>query len=164
MGVALASENNAMKRKLLLFCGIVLMVVLLLMLLTVPDVHSRPRANEASAAKKLRTIVELQNQYAAAYGHTAFACELALLKSERVDESDNALSFLATGMQNGYRFGLVDCRSEANRANAHYQITAVPIERGKTGLRAFCTDEQGIIWVDDEGSAANCLTLKRTLQ
>jgi hypothetical protein len=154
-----------MKRKLLLvLCGIVLAGVLLQTLLPVADVHLRPRANEAIAVKKLHTIVELQNQYAAAHRYNAFACELTLLKSGGVQESDNSLNFLTTGMQNGYSFALVGCSSEANRTNVHYQITAVPIERDKTGSRAFCTDEQGTIWVDDEGSARNCLTLRHALQ
>ena len=154
-----------MKKELvLLFSGTALVGVLLVTLLPVADFYSLPRANEASAAKKLRTIGALQNQYAAANGRAGFACELSLLKSNRMQESGNELNLLTTGVQNGYRFTLVGCSSEANRTNLHYQITTVPIERGKSGSQAFCTDEQGTIWVDDEGSAPDCLTLRRALQ
>jgi len=61
-----------------------------------------------------------------------------------------SLEFLTAGVQSGYKFSLLSCRSDANRARVRYQITAVPIEHGTSGVRAFCADEGGVIWYDAE--------------
>src|SRR5215475_6620163 len=53
------------------------------LLLVVPNLHgphSRLFANEASAVGKLRTIVQLQNEYTARRENRGFACNLPLLK------------------------------------------------------------------------------------
>src|SRR5215467_2599734 len=63
-------------------CGLILAAGLLL--LVVPNLdgpHSRLFANEASAVGKLRTIVQLQNEYTARRENRGFACNLPPLKS-----------------------------------------------------------------------------------
>ncbi len=78
----------------------------------------------------------------ATHAYTGFACELSLLKPIAQREFPNSeLEFLATGVQSRYRFALVTCGSDANRAGVRYQVAAVPVDGGKTGLRAFCADE-----------------------
>ena len=146
--------------------GLILAAVLFLLVMpTLDGPHSRLFANEASAVGTLRTVITLQDEYSAAHAYTGFACELSLLKSLGHQKSpDYSMEFLTTGLRSGYRFSLVSCRSDANRASAHYQITAAPIEQNKTGVRAFCADEAGVIWYDLEGSATNCLALRHPLQ
>jgi len=152
---------------LLSVCVVLLAALLFLVAATNLDgLHSRLFANEASAVGKLRTIITLQDRYTAAHAGNGFACELPLLKppEQRKDTDYDPLSFLLTGTQSGYRFSLANCGSDANQERVHYQVTAVPIQQDTTGFWAFCTDESGVIWYDQDGSATNCLAHRRALQ
>jgi len=146
--------------------GLVLAAGLCLLLVpTLDGPHSRLYRNEASAASKLRTVLALQDEYSAAHAYTGFACELPLLKTLGQQKfPEYSFEFLTTGMETGYRFAMVGCDSDANRQRARYQVIAVPVEHGTTGVRAFCADETGVIWYDLEGSAANCLASRKVLQ
>lgn len=147
-------------------CGLLLAAGLMLLVVpTLDGPHSRRLANEASAVSKLRTILTLQDQYMAAHAGNEFACELPLLKPIAQQEfPDYSLEFLTTGVQAGYRFSLVSCGSDANRARVRYHVTAVPVEHGTTGLRAFCADEAGVIWYDAEGSPSDCVASRHPLE
>jgi len=66
-------------------------------------------------------------------------------------------------MKSGYKFAVFNCRTDVKTVVTHYEATAVPTEQGKTGLRAFCTDESGVICYDQQGSAPGCLASRRQL-
>ena len=139
--------------------------LLLLVVANLDGPHSRLFANESSAVSKLRITLTLQDQYMAAHAGNEFACELPLLKPVgRQSFPDYSLEFLTAGFQSGYKFSLLSCRSDANRARVHYQVTAVPVEPGTSGVRAFCADEGGVIWYDAEGSPTNCLASRHPLE
>lgn len=139
--------------------------LLLLVIPTFDGLHSHLFANEASAVATLRTIITLQKEYSTDYAYTGFACELPLLTQiGRQKFPDYSLEFLTTGLRAGYRFSLVSCASDANRARAHYQLTAVPVEKGVTGIRTFCADESGVIWYDSEEFGTRCLTSHQPLE
>ena len=146
--------------------GLVLAAGLLLLLVpTLDGPHSRLFANEAAAVSTLRAIVTLEEAYTTSHAKTGFACELPLLRPIReLRFPDYSLDFLTAGERAGYRFSLTGCVPDENQARARYQITAVPVEPGKTGIRAFCADQAGVIWYDLEGSAANCLSSRRLLE
>ena len=146
--------------------GVILAIGLfLLAILTFDRPISHLAANEASAVSKLQHIIMLQNEYSAAHPNTGFACELPLLKSIGHQKyHDYSLEFLSTGVQSGYRFSLASCRPDASRAITRYQVTAVPVEQDKTGVRAFCANETGVIRYDLQGSATNCLASGHALQ
>ena len=129
--------------------------------------HSRQYANEAAAVSKLRTVTTLEQKFAAAYVEKGFACELPLLRPKESDQNPvdyDPLRFLTTGTSAGYKFVLGNCRTDAKGVVVHYEATAVPVERGKTGFHAFCTDDSGLLWYDAEGSATNCLASRRALR
>jgi len=151
---------------LLVACGLALTAGLLLLLIpTLDGEHSRLYKNESVAVSTLRTIVTLQNEYATAHAYGGFACELSLLKSiGQQNFPDYSLEFLLTGVQSGYRFSLVSCSPDANRGRVYYQVTAVPLEPPKTGVRAFCADDTGSLWYDLGGSGTNCLAFRRMLE
>jgi len=155
------------RTSLFVLCGLLLAAGLLLLIIPSFDgPHSRQFANEAAAVSRLRVIVTLEGQYASNHAGNGFACELPMLKpfEQRKEGDYDSFSFLITGAQSGYKFSLVNCRADANRARIHYELTAVPVERGTTGFRAFCTDESGSIWYDKTGLAANCLASRLPLQ
>ena len=122
--------------------------------------------NEVAAAGRIRRIGALQFQYAKAHKETGFACELELLtpdQPEPIQENYHPDGFLTTGTQAGYKFAISGCHAETKGVVVHYQTTAVPAVPGKTGVRAFCADESGVIWYDSGGSATNCLTFRHPI-
>src|SRR5689334_15558025 len=145
-------------------------VLLLLAVLFIPEFdgpYFRQHANELVAMNKLRTVTELEKKFTAAHVDKGFACELPLLRpaeSEHNAVDYDPLGFLITGTTAGYAFTLGNCRMNAKGVVVHYEATAVPVEAGKTGFYAFCTDDSGLLWYDKQGSATSCLTSHRGLQ
>ena len=73
-------------------------------------------------------------------------------------EAQSIANPLATGQKNGYVFELTGCAAGTEGgANAKYQVVAYPLRVNQTGVRAFCSDESGVIKVDIRGSARRCL-------
>lgn len=127
--------------------------------------HSRLYGNEASAVTKLRSVVALQNEYAKKHVAKGFACELLLLKPMEAQQDEyDPLRFLTTGTASGYKYSISNCRADAQGVFVQYQITAIPIEQGRTGRHAFCTDQSGVLRYDPEGSATDCLSSQHVLQ
>lgn len=144
--------------------------LLFIALLSIPVLdgpHSRQYANEASAVNKLRVITTLEKKFAGAHVEKGFTCELGVLRQadneqNRVD--GDRLYFPTTGVSAGYKFVFGNCRTNANGVVVHYEITAVPIQRGRTGFHAFCVDDSALLWYDADGSATNCLASHRVLR
>jgi hypothetical protein len=128
--------------------------------------YRRQFANEAVSVARLRTINRLQAAYSAAHPSEGFACELSRLKAaERPkDSDDDPEEFLVSGTRTGYRFVIVNCRASDTGVVNHYQIAAVPIELGRSGFRAFCTNDSGLLWYDSDGSTEGCLALRHPLE
>ena len=162
-------EISFLRISTLLRASLVVAFVFLVVIVLLPRCILRPRSslfrNEASAVARVRTIINLQNEYSAAHPYNGFACQLPLLKpAEQSRNTYGSLDFLDRRTQMGYRFWLGNCGPDANRANVHYQVAAVPIEPGKTGTRVFCADQTGFIWYDESGAATSCLASRRELR
>jgi hypothetical protein len=144
--------------------------LLLIALLSIPVLdgpHSRQYANEASAVSKLRAITTLEKKFAAAHLEKGFTCELYVLRptdNEQKPVDYDPLRFLDSGTSAGYKFVLGNCRTNAKGVVVHYEVTAVPVEHGRRGFHAFCTDDSGLLWYDAEGSATKCLSSRRVLK
>lgn len=168
----LAAERPWSKRfrflwALLSICGLLIVAAVFMPVLDGP--HSRQHANEAAAVSKLRAVATLQSKFASTHAAKGFACELPLLRTaenqgDGVDDDYGPLRFLTTATGAGYKFVIGNCYADAKGVVAHYQVTAVPIEQGTTGFRAFCTDDSGLLWYDPEGSPTNCLASRRALE
>jgi hypothetical protein len=162
-------SSNGRQRKLrwilvpLIVLGVIFFVSMFVPVLDGPN--ARQHANEAVSATTLLSIVKLQSSYAAAHPMIGFACELPRLKSQEPVKNGylNEDKFLMTGERAGYRFAIAGCRADVNGVVTHYQLTAVPREPGKSGIRAFCTDESAQLWYDSAGSSVNCLTSRHQL-
>src|SRR6266536_295044 len=155
------------RRRSWLWILVALCALLIFIAVFVPnlDVNMRQHRNEASTVFRLRRLNELENKFAASYPEKGFACQLPLVKPPtHVDETYDPNEFLVTGTQNGYRFAVTNCRTGPNGAVSQYQVTAVPLEPGKSGFRASCTEQTGVICYDSDGSAERCLASKRQLR
>ena len=95
------------------------------------------QAAEVSAVQQIRTIQAAQTQYFSQFGR--YAASLAELGPPAGGGAGPAGADLipadvASGVKGGYRFTLQGTASG-------YQLHAVPITQGKTGVRTFYTDE-----------------------
>lgn len=143
------------------FCGLVLLAILFLPRFD----DTSARRNEVAAISSLREIRLLQLQYTAVHKDEGFACELPVLKTVERDTPAHcdSLEFLESGVRAGYKFSVTSCHVEANVKVINYQMVAVPIAPGNTGVRAFCADESGPLWYDADGSGTKCLTSRHSL-
>jgi hypothetical protein len=150
---------------LLAAAGCLFLIALLIPVLDGP--HSRQYANEAAVVSKLRALTTLETTYAAAHLDKGFACELPQLRQPEHDQNSSdyePLRFLATETTAGYKVVLGNCRTDVKGVVVHYEAAAIPVQRGRTGVRAFCTDDSGLLWYDAEGSATNCQASHRPIQ
>ena len=141
-------------------------MVALLSLPVLDGPHSRQHANEAVAVSRLRALIAIEKKFSTVHVDKGFACELPPLMAAAREETPVDYGpplFLVTGTYAGYKFVLGNCRTNEKGVVVHYEATAVPVERGKTGFRAFCTDDSGLLWYDPEGSATDCLKSRREI-
>jgi hypothetical protein len=128
------------------------------------DSHAGVRQNEAAAVGSLRKIHDLQSKYAAAHPNEGFACQLQRLRpAEDTATAYDPTTALLAGEWSGYKFVLAGCTSTEKGIVIRYQIAAVPIARGLTGMRAFCADESGTLFYEENGSATECLSSRLPL-
>ena len=122
-------------------------------------------ANESAAVGALRTFNALENQYAAAHADRGFACEFRLLQKteQRGGVAARNLTEALSGKSCGYNFAFIGCAADGDGIVAHYQVAAVPVKPGVTGLRAFCTDQTSVLFYDDEASTSQCLASRQTV-
>ena len=129
------------------------------------DVDKRQRGNEAATVSRLLRLKGLQDGYAASFPTKGFACQLSELKpATSGDGKYDPNEFLLTGTQSGYKFTIANCRPGPAGIVMQYEVAAVPIAQGRTGFRAFCADQTGVIWYDSSGSAEHCLASRRGLE
>jgi hypothetical protein len=163
-GAAQAPSLSKNSRDLLIAVVVVFSILLLaaIFIPTLDGPNSHRAANESVAVGKLRRITTLQSDYAASHPTKGFACRLPLLKPT-APTADDYDSFLLSVDHVGYRIALTGCEPEADGVVTRYRVTAVPLKPGKSGVRAFCTDQTGALWYDANGSAENCLAVRRAI-
>ncbi len=144
---------------------IVMAIIAILMLIAIPTMGNMTRyANETSAIQSVRAINLAESQYSTTYPTNGYACTLAALGGEPQSGPPSATSAqvlqtdLATGIKSGYIFTIGNCTKVNNNGADRitgYTITATPLSVGKSGNRAFCSDQYGAIKFDPAGGT-NC--------
>lgn len=143
---------------------ILLFVLLLVFSPTFHDRHFGVARYESAAVGSLSRINELERQYATNHADKGFACKLRLLLTDkRKSNAYDPVASLLSGEHAGYRFAVATCAADATGIVSQYEITAVPTAPGRTGVRAFCTDQSGQLFYDPDASAAQCLSLRHKL-
>jgi type IV pilus assembly protein PilA len=147
---------------------IVVAIILIIAAIAIPNLlRARIAANEASAVASLRTISTAETTYASTYPATGYTCSLTDLGpptgGNPIDSSGAGIldDVLSTGHKAGYIFGLQDC---AGTPKANYTSTAVPLNVGGTGIRAFCSATPGVINFASDGTVATCLSAGTVIQ
>ena len=108
-------------------------------------------SNEVMAVSSLRVVNTACITYAATYpkrGNPATLAQLgppATLAEPGPDGADLLSADLASGRKDGFVFEYVASDNDGDGTPDSYQVSARPIEYGKTGIRSFFTDESGVI-------------------
>lgn len=137
---------------------------LIVLAIAIPNLlRARMNENQAEAIKSVRTLVAAETTYVDFYrGPTCNLSELdGTASAVTAADASHALLIdaqLASGVKNGYRFELRDCRS----APSQFKIFAEPVEENVSGLRTYCADQTGVIrfW----SSAEDCLREGRPIK
>jgi type IV pilus assembly protein PilA len=137
--------------------------ILIIAAIAIPNLlRARIAANETSAAAGVRILNRAEISYQSEYPKVGFTCALDSLggngaSAPSADHAQMIDDRLASGEKIGYRFELRNCVN--SEVDGHkYQVVAYPKVRHQTGVRAFCSDETGVIRIDPSGSADDCLT------
>lgn len=134
-------------------------------LIAIPTIYLTNRtAHEVAAKKSLQAIQQAEMIYAQTYPVAGYACSLQYLGADPAQGQLSATNAqlipadLANGEKDGYIFNIDNCTklTENDRERVtSYQITAVPVNLGKTGTKGFCMDSDGTMKEDPAGGT-NC--------
>ena len=113
--------------------------------IAVPNLMASMRAaNEGAAIGTLRTMSEAQSTYLATAGGNAEYGEFDDLIRHRLIGQE-----MTTEVHHGYRY-------ELTVAGDSYEMTATPVEYGKSGMRSFYVSEDGVVrGANKNGEAAD---------
>lgn len=112
---------------------------------------------EITARNHLRRLNTAEVSYAATFPELGFACKVGDLGGDG-EPTPGAAGLidagLSSGRLDGYIFSIEVCSGSPVDA---FSISAVP-EDPQSGLRAFCSDESGVIRFSDDGTGNTCLS------
>jgi type IV pilus assembly protein PilA len=130
---------------------IVVAVILILAAIAIPNMlRARISANEASAASSVRTITRAEVTYNSAYPLDGYATSLAALggSSDNCQPTDTAACLISTdlssGQKSGYQFQAT-ALLPAGGIDTAFVIGAVPVTYNITGVRDFCSTNDGVL-------------------
>jgi len=132
----------------------VIFVLLIIFVPTLDGPQTWIRIHEERSAVTIRTLNDLERAYARSNPQKGFSCELSALRTASANYLPESL--WTTGTMNRYQFYLVNCRADSTGTVLHYQVIAMPVDPGKSGVKAFCSDETGVTRYDKDGSVTNC--------
>jgi type IV pilus assembly protein PilA len=137
---------------------IVVAIILIIAAIAIPNLlRARIAANEAGSASSIRTINTAQSTYVSAYPTVGYAASLGALGPGGVGSTcpvggpvqanacliDSALSNAKANAKSGYFYDLAATAN--NGINTSYTVGSAPSGYNVTGVRAFCSVEDGVI-------------------
>src|SRR5579862_8022755 len=131
-------------------------LILIIAAIAIPNLmRSRIAANEAYAAQSIAVINTAQATYQVAYGSIGYASDLQSLGGAQPCTASPAAACLIDNElaratrppgRRGYVFAV------ARSADGwQYVASAVPVQHNQTGIRSFCSTEDGTVRVDPNG-------------
>jgi hypothetical protein len=115
------------------------------------------KSYERIAPSHLEGLLATEQSYSQKHPARGYTCKLSeLFPAQRNTNLDTQAALFDAGMadpdRDGYSFVLSGC---VGSPVLKFQIAAVPQE-ADSGLKAFCTDESGVIRFTQDGTAATC--------
>ena len=146
-------------KKIFLAVLTIFVSALFLLVILVPLDQPRVPMNHRRAVKSIQTLNLAEHTYAARHPEAGFACNLSDLS-----DADLIDRVLASGTRAAYYFELRCLEHGKGKAATSYTVTALPIVAGTTGKYAFCADQGGDIWYSENGSASDCLAMRKPVE
>jgi prepilin-type N-terminal cleavage/methylation domain-containing protein len=134
---------------------IVVAIILIIAAMAIPSLlHARIAADEASAVNSIRSINTAEISYQTAYPSVGYAAVLANLGGAAPCNPsptsacliDNTLASASpgNGSKSGYVFAATGL-TPVNNVNTQYTVGASPLTFNMSGIRNFCSNEDGVI-------------------
>ena len=143
------------------YLGLSVVPILIIAAIAIPNLlRARIQANEVAAVASVRSINMAEMRYGNAHPDRGYTCNLSDLAAhdETRGAGDAIDEELAAGRRHGYIFDLRNCQAEGpGKTPRKYQLVAYPSTRGRTGTRAFCSDESLVIRFDPDGWPDGCI-------
>ena len=152
---------------------IVVAIILIIAAIAIPGLlRARISANESSAVGSIRIINSAEISYAAAYPDQGFATTLSYLGgpvgANCVPSTSSGCfidSALSSGTKSGYVYTLQIGSSPAvGGINPSYSIVVTPQTNNITGIRSFCSFEDGVVRSSSSSIAPPCAGTVTALQ
>ncbi len=127
---------------------IVVAIILIIAAIAIPNLlRARISANESSAVASVRTINTAQVSYNSAYPSVGYSASLGNLAGTSCTPPSSSGACLidtqlASGTKSGYTFSLT---SAGGPPAGSYQSLAAPLTPNQTGVRYFCSFEDGVV-------------------
>jgi hypothetical protein len=120
--------------------------------------HDRVLMNHIRAVASMQRLMEAERKYAEAHAREGFACELKHLYADQPEPLIDRV--LAEGEKAGYRFEIRDCAPGSDGRVSHFMVAAEPLSQ-QVGHWSFCSNQEGVLWFNRNGSAARCIADKQ---
>ena len=143
-----------------------LFMAAMLWLVVFPPNTPRIFLNHRRAVESIRNLNLAERNYVASHPDAGFACNLGELGehgSESLSQVGRVDRVLASGTKSSYHFE-IRCPQRRDQKATGYIITAIPVEPGRTGTYAFCTDQTGEIWYSQTGLGSDCLAIHKPIE
>lgn len=160
--------NNRDKGFSLIELLIVVAIILIIAAIAIPNLlRSRMAANESSAVASIRSINTAAVNYSSAWmnGYPSTLTEIGTTSATQAscDASMYIDTILTSGNKSGYSYTMAGGSAAVTAPPGcstagytdGYSITAVPSNPGITGVRAFCSDQTGVIRFNLAGTATS---------
>lgn len=120
--------------------------------------------NESSAISHIKELAVAIEKYRTTYTHLPDALS-ALGPAPNVTAKNEKAGLVgaevASGRMDGYAFRMVIVGANVSGAPAKYELAAIPLDYGRTGLRSFFRDSSGVLHgADRQGAVGSALDPK----
>jgi prepilin-type N-terminal cleavage/methylation domain-containing protein len=148
---------------------IVVAIILIIAAIAIPNLlRARIAANESSAVSAVRTINTAEVTYSTSFPTTGYAgtlpnlggatpCVPAIATGCLLD------SVLSAGNKSGYVFAAVGANA-VNGVNTTYTAGASPVTFNQSGVRNFCSNEDGVLRFDPGAAGSAPVTTTAACQ
>jgi type IV pilus assembly protein PilA len=147
---------------------IVVAIILIIAAIAIPNLlRARMAANESSAVASVRTVTTGEVTYQTAYptvgyskdllslgGALGAACVPASTSACLIDSVLSNNGNPAASGKSGYSFVTAPGTVVAG-LYVGYGLSATPLSKNQTGIRAFCAEEDAVVRVDPAGACSN---------
>ncbi|HLH05769.1 MAG TPA: hypothetical protein VKW78_00880 [Terriglobales bacterium] len=116
-----------------------------------PAVFRAPSTSESKAMSAVKSIIAAENSFKSANPQVGYTCNMSDLGDAAPAQAQVTDTAFGGDVRGGYHYSLYGCRSNG------FKVVAVPANV-REHLRAFCSDESGMLRFAEDGHGSTCLS------